>query len=460
MENKKTKWGVNGIHGVAVLDDSNFEDFIAKHKYVFVDFYADWCGPCKMMAPAYAEVAKKMNADENGIPVVKIDASKNPVTGKKHNIRSYPTLKFFENGKSSDYQGGRSTSAIYNYIRKRTGFASEEINSQDELNKLMENKVSALYYLPKDDNEALEAFKQNGAEFLKVPFAHTFDKKLAEGLNVTKNYGLVVLRKFDEGNVVSENDSKLSSGDIKEFVTGYQNELIEVIDTAGGKIFNEQKEALILVTDKNDKEVVDTFTNFVKKNRSCGLVFSKSTITTGLGVRLAQMFGFTVKDDACAFYVGYTNGKMLKYKVTDLSEANLTKSLADFKSGSLSPDLKSEDVPEKKDLPLKVVGKTFEEEVLKSDKWVFLDIHAHWCGPCKAMAPAWKVLAQEIKDEQDIVIGKIDGSLNEHPKLVVKSYPTIRLYKPGSEEFVAYSGARNLEGFKKFLEDNIGRKLV
>lgn len=459
MENT-TKWGIKEVHGVAVLDDSNFEEFIKKHKHVFVDFYADWCGPCKMMAPAYAEVAKKMNSDENGIPVVKIDASKNPLTGKKHEIRSYPTLKFFENGKSVQYQGGRSTSEIYNFIRKKTGFSSEEIKEEGQVKTLMESKVAAFYFLDKEDSDALDSFKKVGGQLMGVVFGHTFDQDLVKDLGVSKKYGLVVLRKFDDGNVVLESDEKLSEEEIKKFICSYENELVEKIDTAGNRIFNDQNNALILVTDKNEKEVVETFTNLAKEHRSDGVVFSKSTISTGLGVRLAQMFGYTTKDDPCVYFVNFKNQKMLKSKISDLSKENLEKSFQDFQNGSLKPDFKSEEIPEKKDLPLKVVGKTFEEEVLKSNKWVFLDIYAHWCGPCKAMAPAWKELAEKLKDDQEIVVGKIDGSLNEHEKLDVKSYPTIRLYKPDSEEFVAYKDGRNLDGFLKFLEANLGRKLL
>jgi len=72
---------------------ADFRTIVASSKPVLIDFYAEWCGPCKTVAPILKEVAKVMG-DE--VKVIKIDIDKNPVLAKKLNIRSVPTLMIYK----------------------------------------------------------------------------------------------------------------------------------------------------------------------------------------------------------------------------------------------------------------------------------------------------------------------------------------------------------------------------
>ena len=65
----KNKWGVEHKDQVCTLTKDNFDTFIQTHKYVFVKFYAPWCGHCKSMAPSYSQLAQRMNNREDGIPI-------------------------------------------------------------------------------------------------------------------------------------------------------------------------------------------------------------------------------------------------------------------------------------------------------------------------------------------------------------------------------------------------------
>ncbi|MCI8669832.1 MAG: thioredoxin [Lachnospiraceae bacterium] len=79
------------------LNDNNFEDEVIKSdKPVIVDFYADWCGPCKMMAPIVSQIADE-NMDR--IKVCKLNIDENTSTAMKYRVLSIPTLVFFKGGK-------------------------------------------------------------------------------------------------------------------------------------------------------------------------------------------------------------------------------------------------------------------------------------------------------------------------------------------------------------------------
>ncbi len=79
------------------VSDANFDAEVLKSSEpVFVDFFAEWCGPCKAMAPALEQVATEMKGK---IKVVKLDVDQNPDTTSKYRIQAMPTLMIFKDGK-------------------------------------------------------------------------------------------------------------------------------------------------------------------------------------------------------------------------------------------------------------------------------------------------------------------------------------------------------------------------
>ena len=79
----------------AVSDDSFDADVLKADGPVLVDFWAEWCGPCKMIAPALEEIAQELGEK---ITVAKINIDDNPKTPQKYGVRGIPTMMMFKNG--------------------------------------------------------------------------------------------------------------------------------------------------------------------------------------------------------------------------------------------------------------------------------------------------------------------------------------------------------------------------
>ena len=102
---------------VAVTDSSFQTDVIASEKPVLVDFWADWCGPCKMIAPALEEISDEL-ADK--VTIAKMDIMENPDTPGQLGVMGIPYLVLYKNGeKAAELTGARPKSALKAWIEEQ-----------------------------------------------------------------------------------------------------------------------------------------------------------------------------------------------------------------------------------------------------------------------------------------------------------------------------------------------------
>ena len=94
---------------VAPVSDKSFKaDVLESKEPVLVDFWAEWCGPCRAVAPVLEEVAGELNGK---LKIVKLNVDENPETAAKYGIQSIPTLMIFKNGEMASRQIGASPKA-------------------------------------------------------------------------------------------------------------------------------------------------------------------------------------------------------------------------------------------------------------------------------------------------------------------------------------------------------------
>ena len=98
------------------LNNDNFKETITQDKLVLVDFWAEWCGPCKALSPIIDELSQEMGET---MTIAKVDITENQDIAVEYGVRNIPTMLFFRNGEIVDKQvGAMPKSAIQEIINK------------------------------------------------------------------------------------------------------------------------------------------------------------------------------------------------------------------------------------------------------------------------------------------------------------------------------------------------------
>jgi len=443
--------------GVLVLTEANFEDAIKDNEFILVEFYAPWCGHCKALAPEYAKAAKALEEKGSNIALGKVDATEEGKLAEKFEVRGYPTLKFFRNGKPAEYGGGRTSDTIIAWLEKKTGPPAAALADVDAAKKFLEdNKVAVVGFFKDQESEAAKAFLEAAAGMDNIKFGISSDDAVASEYGVSGDK-VVLFKDFDEKK--AEFDGEYKSEVITKFVEAESMPLvIEFNHESAQKIFSGaiKSHLLLFVSYKSDDFAAtkETAASIAKEHKG-QLLFVTVDTDEEDHKRILEFFG--MKDDELpGMRLIKLEEDMAKYKPETgaIDEASIRAFVKGYLDGTLKQHLLSEEIPEDWDKEgVKVlVGKNFEAVAKDVNKHVLVEFYAPWCGHCKQLVPTWDKLGEKFKDSEDIVIAKMDSTANELEDIKIQGFPTIKLFKKGDNKVVDYNGERTLEGLTKFLE--------
>lgn len=442
---------------VVVLKERNFSDFIDERKFVMVEFYAPWCGHCQALAPEYAAAATELKGED--VVLAKVDATEESELAQEYDVQGFPTVYFFIDGVHKPYPGQRTKDAIVTWIKKKIGPGIYNITTLDDAERILtsENKVALGYLNSLVGSESDELAAASRLED-DVNFYQTVNPDVAKLFHLdpkVERPALVMIKK--EAEKLSYFDGNFSKSEIVEFVFANKLPLVTIFTRESAPSIFESpiKKQLLLFASSNDSEKVLPIFEEAAKLFKGKLIFVYVELDNEeFGKPVADYFGVTENASSVLAYTGNEDGKKF---VLD-GEVTLDKLKGfgeDFLEDKLKPFFKSDPVPETNDGDVKiVVGNNFDEIVLDESKDVLLEIYAPWCGHCQALEPTYNKLAKHLRGIESLVIAKMDGTTNEHPRAKTDGFPTILFFPAGNKSFdpITVDTDRTVVAFYKFIK--------
>uniref|UniRef100_A0A7N0V2A6 Protein disulfide-isomerase n=1 Tax=Kalanchoe fedtschenkoi TaxID=63787 RepID=A0A7N0V2A6_KALFE len=440
---------------VVVLKERNFSDVIEKNRFVMVEFYAPWCGHCQALAPEYAAAATELKAD--GVVLAKVDATEENELSQEYDVQGFPTVIFFIDGDHKPYTGQRTKEGIVAWIRKKTGPGVANLTSVEEAQKVLDSESKVvLAFLNSLVGPESEEFA--GASRLEddVNFYQTVNPDVAKLFHIdadAKRPAVVMVKK--EAEKLSHFDGKYTKSAIAEFAFANKLPLVTIFTRESAPMIFEsaiKKQILLFATKKDSEKVVPIFEQAARLFKGKLIFVFVESDNEDVGKPVSEYFGVTGDAPKVLAYTGNDDGKKF-FLEGEVTLDTLKTFGGDFLEDKLKPFFKSDPIPETNDGDVKiVVGDNFDEIVLDESKDVLLEIYAPWCGHCQSLEPTYKKLAKHLKGVDSIVIAKMDGTTNEHPRAKSDGFPTILFFPAGNKSFDP--GERTVVEFYKFLKKN------
>ena len=445
---------------VVILTDYYFNEFINNNDYVFVKFYAPWCGHCQQMAPALAQAATSLAKKGSQVKIAKVDCTEEFQTCKTMGINGYPTMSFFYKADRIEYTGSRNAQDLENWLTKKTIFPSKLVNTIDEIEQIKNSNEVVLVYFGEAD---LNIFITFAMSYEHAVYVHTNSSFLREHYKANED-SVVLFKNFDE----LRNDLPIlnSVQALKTFVENRTVPSVINYDSRYERFIYGNLPVLVAFFEKTDSSansINEILTDYSKRLKGRYMVVKSSII--GNQKNFADSIGIREKHLPAILIIQSTNRGLNKYimdKSLTIDSNNVRKFIADFQTNSLPKFIKSEDVPEYQPNPvIKVVALTFDSIVKDPTKDVLIEFMAPWCGHCQRLAPILNQLGIALETSKNHIVANIDATMNE-VEYQITGYPTIMFF-PANNKHSPITYVRNnndtVDDFLKFITQHSFNKI-
>jgi len=431
---------------VVELTEDNFDETLKAHSALLVEFYAPWCGHCKTLAPKYDAAATQLKGKAS---IAKVDCTAHEKLCGRFEVRGYPTLKIFRDGKPSEYNGARETDGLVAFMKKQVLPAISVLESNDVNTFADSDRVVVIGFFASTESKDYETFSQVAKQLRDdYTFGISTDAAIATGHGAASLPAVILFKKFDERkNTFS---GALTQDSLTTFI---KTNSIPTMDDIGPQNYQKFVDAglplaYLFVTEEN-RYTVGPLVEVVAKEFKGQVNFvyidaqQYGGHASNLNLKAGEWPGFSVQFPS--------DNK--KFPLTEeITSESVRKHVSGILKGDIQPSIKSQPVPATQGNVVILVGKNYAE-IVSQKKDILVEFYAPWCGHCKKLGPIYDELGDFYANDDNIVIAKMDSTENDLPAgtpFQVQGFPTIKFFKADGT-IVDYTGDRSLADFKDFI---------
>jgi protein disulfide-isomerase-like protein len=422
------------------LTDSDFDEFKGNNPSFLAMFYAPWCGHCKAMKPDYGIASIQAQFK---MPLVAVDCTSEKTVCGEYKVQGFPTLKYFADGKATDYEGGRTDGAIMNFVDSK---APEENLDDLDFKKL---RVKQLKKIIAERGQACTGCTEK----------HEFVAKAEE------------VRHMPKGGKKKKDGSKKKSSLVNGMTFAQERRHKEAVKIAE-EGFGEVNGVVLHTVDfewpqfrKDHPQVLVMF--YAPWCGHCKTMkphFGEASTTLeeqGTSATLAAM-DCVSNPETCAKYgvKGYptvlwfdtpeSKGAACSARDTTGFVKFVTKKMR-ASGGELAP---FQNVNQWEDDHESVVHLTddYFNSYKEAQSPMLVFFYAPWCGHCKAAKPAFSEAAEALQGKLTMAAVDCTEEVDTCSTYGVTGYPTIKFFADASGKPEDYSGGRSASDFISFGE--------
>jgi protein disulfide isomerase len=431
------------------LTNDNFDEEIQKHEYLLIEFYTPWSGNSIKLADEFRRAADLLSKSGSSIRIAQANCHEEKELNTRFGITDYPVFKLYKNGELSDISlDVYFAEQIIDILRKNKGPLVREVKNKEEIDELFKQNEKIIVYYG-DNKESLELFTQT-AEDSRVIFVYCGSE-----CNEDNKEQIVLLIKGNEPETLS---FPFTEESIKSLI---DNNNYPYISYANGfivdHVFENNKKVLFYFI-KNDDEFVDIIKEVANQYKKKMYFIIANQESETLTNSLLDYF-VIIRNELPQIRVSnvISEDEVYHYKFENkFTSDNLKEFINDFLNDKLESYVRSEPIPEYQGMIYKLVAKTFEKEVLNSNKNVLVRFYAPEDGNSKSMVGDYNKLANAFKGVDNLLIAEINVLANELD-VPIEGYPTLKLYLVNDKSNpIDYLEKRHFNDMKDFLNEKLG----
>ncbi|ONK59762.1 uncharacterized protein A4U43_C08F10280 [Asparagus officinalis] len=441
------------------LNNENAKKVINENELVLVLGYTPWCPRSAELMPRFAEAAMRLKEMGSEVLMAKIDAERYVKAAGELGIRGYPTMILFVNGTGRSYTGGFTGDEIVIWARKKTGHPIMRLSSTTTAEDFVKGyEIYVVGLFEEYEGTEYEEFVKAATTDNDIQFVETKDLTIAKILfpNIGAEEHFLGLVKSEPERFEKFEDS-FQEEKILQFVEYNKFALVTTLtELNSARVYSSPMKLQVFIFAEADdfKPQQLLIQNVARKYKSKIMFVYVDSSEDNLAKPFLTLFGLEPEEPIVTAFDNRIGSKYLLE--SDITPTNLEGFCSGLLQGTLAPYFKSEPIPDAGGLIEKVVGRTFDASVMNSPENVFLEVYTPWCMDCETTSKQIAKLAKHFEGQKNLKFGRIDFSLNEHPKLQIDNFPALLFYPVGDKSNpIKISKKLNLKELAAFIKENM-----